>query len=66
MPTVSWSRDGNVLTNDSNDVTIATNKNSSTLIITTLTSGDAGTYTCMVSNLLGSDTASSTLLVQHM
>ena len=63
-PTVVWSRDGNVLTDGSNDITIATGDSSSTLTITTLTADDSGSYTCMVSNLLGNDTASSTLQVQ--
>ena len=63
-PTVSWSRDGTMLTNGANDITITTDNNSSTLTITTVTSGGAGNYTCMVSNILGSDMASSLLQVQ--
>ena len=63
-PTVEWSHDGNMLTDGSNDTTIATGDSSSTLTITTLTADDSGSYTCMVSNLLGTVTASSTLQVQ--
>ena len=63
-PTVVWSHDGTILTNGSNDTTIATGDSSSTLTITTLTADDSGSYTCMASNLLGSVTASSTLQVQ--
>ena len=63
-PTVVWTRDGNILTNGSNDITIATGDSSSTLTITTLAANDAGSYTCMVSNILGTDMASSALLVQ--
>ena len=63
-PTVVWSHDGNVLTDGSNNITVATGDSSSTLTITTLTADDSGSYTCMVSNLLGSVTASSTLQVQ--
>ena len=62
-PTVVWSRNGNMLTNGSNDITIATGNSSSILTITTL-ADDSGSYTCMVSNLLGTVTASSTLQVQ--
>ena len=61
---VVWSHDGTILTNGSNDITIVTGDSSSTLTITTLTADDSGSYTCMVSNLLGSVTASSTLQVQ--
>ena len=64
IPTVVWSHDGNVLTNGSNDITIATRNSSSTLTITTVTSNDSGSYTCMISNLLGSDMRSSMLQVQ--
>ena len=64
IPTVVWSHDGNVLTDGSNNITIATGDISSTLIITTVTADDSGSYTCMVSNLLGDDMRSSTLLVQ--
>ena len=63
-PTVEWSHDGNMLTDGSNDITIATGDSSSTLTITTLTADDSGSYTCMVSNLLGTVTASSLLHVQ--
>ena len=61
-PTVVWSRDGTMLTDGSTDITIATGDSSSTLTIITLTA--SGSYTCMVSNLLGTVTASSTLQVQ--
>ena len=63
-PTVEWSRDGTMLTDGSNDITIATGDSSGTLTITTLTADDSGSYTCMVSNLLGTVTASSALEVQ--
>ena len=63
-PTVVWLHDGTMLTDGSNDITIATGDSSSTLTITTLTADDSGSYTCMVSNLLGTVTASSTLQVQ--
>ena len=63
-PTVVWSHDGNMLNDSSNDITIATGNSSSMLTITTLTADDSGSYTCMVSNLLGAVTASSTLQVQ--
>ena len=63
-PTVVWSHDGNVLTDGSNDITIATIDTLSTLNVTMVTADDSGSYTCMVSNLLGSDMESSTLLVQ--
>ena len=62
-PTVTWSHDGSMLTNDS-DITIATDDSSSTLTIITLTEDDSGFYTCMVSNLLGNGTATSVLQVQ--
>ena len=64
IPTVVWSHDGNVLTNGFNDIIIATRNSSSTLTITTVTSNDSGSYTCMISNLLGSDMRSSMLQVQ--
>ena len=64
IPTVVWSHDGNVLTNGSNNITIATSDTSSTLTVTTVTADDSGSYTCVVSNLLGSDMESSMLLVQ--
>ena len=64
IPTVVWSHDGNVLTDGSNNITIATGSTSSTLIITMVTADDSGSYTCMVSNLLGSDVESSILQVQ--
>ena len=64
IPTVVWSHDGNVLTDGSNDITIATSDTSSTLNVTTVTVDDSGSYTCMVSNLLGSDMESSMLQVQ--
>ena len=63
-PTVVWSRDGTMLTDAPNDITIVTGDNSSILTITTLTADDSGSYTCMVSNLLGTVTASSILQVQ--
>ena len=63
-PTVVWTRDGNILTNGSNNITVAIGDSSSTLTISTLAANDAGRYTCMVSNLLGTDMASSALLVQ--
>ena len=64
IPTVVWSHDGNVLTDRSNDIIIATRNSSSTLTITTVISNDSGSYTCMISNLLGSDMRSSMLQVQ--
>ena len=63
-PTVVWLHNGSMLTNGSGDITIATSDSSSTLTITTLAADDAGSYTCMVSNLLGTATASSALTVQ--
>ena len=63
-PTVVWSHDGTMLTDGSNDITIATSNSSSILTIITAAADDSGSYTCMVSNLLGSATASSTLQVQ--
>ena len=63
-PTVVWSHDGTMLTDGSNDITIATDDTSSTLTITTVAADDSGSYTCIVSNLLGGSTASSTLLVE--
>ena len=63
-PTVVWSHDGTMLTDGSNDITIATSNTSSTLTITTVAADDSGSYTCVVSNLLENSTASSTLLVQ--
>ena len=62
-PTVVWSRDGNMLTNDSNDITIATGSTSSALNIATVMADETGNYTCMVSNLLGSVTAFSLLQI---
>ena len=53
IPTVVWSHDGNVLTDRSNDITIATSDTSSTLNVTMVTADDSGSYTCVVSNLLG-------------
>ena len=64
IPTVIWSHDGNVLSDAPNDTNIATGDTSSTLTITTVTAEDSGSYTCMVSNILGSDMGSSMLLVQ--
>ena len=64
IPTVVWSHDGNMLTDDSNDITIATGDTSSTLTITTLTANHSGSYTCMVSNIVGNDMHSSMLQVQ--
>ena len=63
-PTVVWSHDGSILINGSNNVTIATGDNSTTLTITILTANDSGSYACVVSNLLGNAMASSTLTVQ--
>ena len=63
-PTVVWLHNGSMLTNGSGDITIATGNSSSTLTITTLAADDAGSYTCMVSNLLGNVAASSALTVQ--
>ena len=64
IPTVVWSHDGNVLTNGSNNITIATDNTSSTLTILTVTADNSGSYICMISNSLGSATASSLLQVQ--
>ena len=64
IPTVVWSHDGTVLTDGSNGTTIATGDTASSLTITTVTADDSGSYTCMVSNLLGSDTETSMLQVQ--
>ena len=64
IPTVVWSHDGNVLTDGSNDITMATGNTSSTLTITMVATHDSGGYTCMVSNILGSDMQSSMLQVQ--
>ena len=64
-PTVVWSHDGTMLTDGSNDITIATDDTStSKLTITTVAADDSGSYTCMVSNLLGTSTVFSTLQVQ--
>ena len=63
-PTVTWSHNNSTLTNGSDDITIATDESSSTLTIITLTEDDSGVYTCMVSNLVGSGTATSVLQVQ--
>ena len=63
-PTVTWSHDGSMLTNSSDDITIATDDSSSTLTIITLTAEDSGDYACMVSNLLGVGTSTSVLQVQ--
>ena len=64
IPTVVWAHDGNVLSEAPNDTSIATGDTSSTLTITMVTAEDSGSYTCMVSNLLGSNMESSMLLVQ--
>jgi len=55
-----------MLTDGSDGVTIATGNSSSTLMITTLTANDAGRYTCMVSNPLGTAMVSAALQVQCM
>ena len=60
-PTAVWSHDGTMLTDGSNDITIATSNTSSTLTVTTVMANETGNYTCVVSNLLGSVTASSLL-----
>ena len=62
-PTVVWSRDGTTLNDGSNDITIATDDTSSTLTVTTVMANETGNYTCMVSNILGSVTASSLLQI---
>ena len=62
-PTVVWLHNGSVLTDGSNDIAIATGNTSSTLTVTTLMANETGNYTCMVSNLLGSVTASSLLQI---
>ena len=64
IPSVVWSHDGNVLTDGSNNITIATGDTSSTLTITMVTADDSGSYICMVSNLLGNGVEFSMLLVQ--
>ena len=64
IPTVVWAHNGNVLSDAPNDTSIATGDTSSTLTITMVTADDSGSYTCMVSNLLGSNMGSSMLLVQ--
>ena len=66
IPTVIWLHDGTVLTDGSNGITIATGDTASTLTITMVTADDSGSYTCMVSNLLGSDMETSLLQVQCM
>ena len=66
IPTVVWSHDETVLTDGSNGTTIATSDTSSLLTITMVTADDSGSYTCMVSNLLGSDMETSLLQVQCM
>ena len=63
-PTVTWSHDGNMLTDGSDDITIVTDDSSSTLTIITLTADNSGVYACMASNLLGSATSTSVLQVQ--
>ena len=62
-PIVVWSHDGSMLTDGSNDITIATSNTSSTLTVATIMANETGNYTCMVSNLLGSVTASSLLQI---
>ena len=64
IPNVEWAHNGDVLSDAPNDTNIATGDTSSTLTITTVTADDSGSYTCMVSNLLGSNMGSSMLLVQ--
>ena len=64
IPTVVWSRDDKRLIDGSDNVTIAISDTLSSLIVTMATANDSGNYTCMVSNLLGSDIESSMLQVQ--
>ena len=63
-PTVTWSHNDSILTDGSDDITIATDDSSSILTIITLTADDSGVYACIVSNLLGSVTSTSVLQVQ--
>ena len=58
IPTVTWLHNGSIIVDGSNNITIATDNRSSTLTITIVTADKLGKYTCMVSNLMGSDTAS--------
>ena len=62
-PTVVWSHDGTTLNDGSDDITMATDDTSSTLTVTTVMANETGNYICMVSNLLGSVTASSLLQI---
>ena len=64
IPTLVWSHNGNVLTDGSNDITIAIGDTASSLTITMVTANDSGNYTCMVSNFLGSAIDSSLLHIQ--
>ena len=65
-PNVTWSHNDSILTDGSDNITIATDDSSSTLTITTVTEDDSGVYACMVSNLLESVTSTSILQVQCM
>ena len=58
IPTVTWLHNGSIIVDGSNNITIAADNHSSTLTITIVTADKLGKYTCMVSNLMGSDTAS--------
>ncbi|KAH9509768.1 hypothetical protein Btru_045155 [Bulinus truncatus] len=60
FPTIEWSHGSGVITSDGGKYTILGNGN---LLITSLGTGDQGTYTCKASNSYGEASASTTLTI---
>jgi len=62
-PAFSWYKDGNLL-KPSRDLTIKSKKKRSKLLLYSLSSSDAGQYSCQASNLVGSSESTSSVLVR--
>lgn len=63
-PSITWTLNGNMLSDGVDRVTITTSAGTSSSAIAMVTSDNAGTYTCTASNLLGTSMDSSQLTVQ--
>lgn len=59
-----WLKNGNVISENLEDVQISAQDDSSLLIIDNIRSSDGGTYTCLVKNSAGTSNHSSNLIVE--
>ena len=63
-PSLQWQHNGTVLNNGSNSVRIISNRSFTSIMVDAVTLNGGGTYTCWVTNVLGSGSYNYTVAVR--